>query len=548
MRPAGRSETDSLYFNYPHFEAPDADARSTQKEVFPVAIVGAGPIGMTAALALAKEGVRSVVFDNKATFNDGSRAICIAKPSYYIMEQIGAIAPFLEKSLPWTIGRSFYRGKQILEFQMPDGPDEKFRPMYNLQQQYIEQYLWEAANASELIELRWQSEVSGVTDGAKDTQLTVKDTAGEYTLTANWVLACDGARSPIRTFRGHRLHGENFEGRYVIADIQMAHDYPTIRRALFDPSSRPGGTVLIHKEPDNIWRIDYQLKDDESRDEALLEENVRNSVAAVLRDIDYQGSWELEWWSVYSANTLALDDYRDGRVFFVGDSAHIVPIFGVRGLNNGLADAANIGWKLGWVVNGKAGAELLDSYTPERRGATLDVFANATKSARFMTPNTHGWKLMRDAALSLALTHPFAGELANPRQMTAFTYTASPAVLPPSEQSSESAFTGGPDVGALFSEVRLPSGFLSDQLGQNFTVLCFDETLAKQIEDACNDADYLNVLLLPHPSGTSEKYSANKCSAYLIRPDKHIAGRWLEACASEVVSGYRRVTFRDITV
>ncbi|WP_299418043.1 FAD-dependent monooxygenase [uncultured Sulfitobacter sp.] len=118
MRPAGRSETDSLYFKYPYFDAPDRDRANTDT---PVAIVGAGPIGMTAALALAKQGIASVVFDNKATFNDGSRAICVARPSFYIMEQIGALEPFLAKSLGWTTGRTFFRGKQILEFQMPDG-------------------------------------------------------------------------------------------------------------------------------------------------------------------------------------------------------------------------------------------------------------------------------------------------------------------------------------------------------------------------------------------------------------------------------------------
>ncbi len=566
MRPAERNKLDSLYFNYPHFHAPDPATREKHQNNAPVAIVGAGPIGMTAALALAKEGVRSVVFDNKSSFNDGSRAICVARPSFYIMQQIGAIAPFLEKSLPWTTGRTFYRGQQILEFKMPDGPDEKFRPMYNLQQQYIEQFLWQKVEACELVDIRWQSEVVGLKDTTEGARLTVADPAGEYLYDADWVLACDGARSPVRTMRGLRLKGENFEGRYVIADIQMDHDYPTIRRALFDPSSRPGGTVLVHKEPDNIWRIDYQLEDDESADEALREENVRNSVTAVLKDIDYEGSWELEWWSVYSANTLALDDYRDGRVFYVGDSAHIVPIFGVRGLNNGLADAANIGWKLGWVLNGKAGNDLLDSYTPERRGATLDVFANATKSARFMTPQTHGWKLMRDAALSLALTHPFAGELANPRQMTPFTYSESPAVLSTDEHANHSGFTGGPEVGAFMPDVKLneashhdaplfsdnfPAEFLSDLLGRGFTALCFDTRLAQQIKESYAQQldenasdDCLTVVTLAHPSAIATKFAASAHSVYLIRPDMHIAARWFNTTASAVIRGFCSVTFQ----
>ncbi len=538
MRPEGRLDTDSLYFEYPHFDAPDRARRETETAAA-VAIVGAGPVGMTAALALAREGVRSVLFDAKDTFNDGSRAICIARPSYYILEQLGAVAPFLEKALGWTTGRSFYRGRKILEFQMPDSPDEKYRPMYNLQQQYIEQFLWQAVEASGLIETRWQSEIIGVEDSGGEVLLTVRDPTGDYSFGASWVLACDGARSPIRTLRGHRLKGENFEGRYVIADIRMQHDYPTIRRALFDPACRPGGTVLIHKQPDDIWRIDYQLEQHEGTEDAIREETVRRSVALVLKDLDFDGEWELEWWSVYSANTLAMDDYRDGRIFFAGDSAHIVPIFGVRGLNNGLADAANIGWKLGWVLNGGAGEALLDSYTPERRGATLDVFANASKSARFMTPNSHGWKLMRDAALSLALTKPFAGELANPRQMTAFTYSESPAVLP-----DDPAFSGGPGVGAFMPEIKLNSGYLSDRLGKGFTVLCFGASMVEQISALGLGETGLVVVVLPQPSAVSDRLAAGPGSAYLIRPDMHIAGRWFDATAARVIEGYHRVVFK----
>ncbi len=538
MRPAGRSETDSLYFQYPKFEAPEPEAREG-KQATTVAIVGAGPVGMTAALALAREGIASILFDNKDTFNDGSRAICIARPSYYILESLGIADPFVEKSLGWTKGRSFYRGKQILEFEMPDSSDEKYRPMYNLQQQYIEQYLWEVVAENDLIETRWQSSLEDIKDIENGVCLTVKDPAGEYQIDAEWLLACDGARSTTRSKRGLRLQGQNFEGRYVIADVQMDHDYPTIRRALFDPTCRPGGTVLIHRQPDNIWRIDYQLEDHEATDDAIQEAKVRASVEAVLADIGHKGPWELEWWSVYSANTLVLDDYRDGRVFYVGDSAHIVPIFGVRGLNNGLADAANIGWKLGWVLNGKAGPKLLDSYSPERRGATLDVFANASKSARFMTPNSHGWKLMRDAALSLALDHPFAGQLANPRQMTAYTYADSLAVVP-----SQDAFEQGPKVGAVIQDVALNGQFLSDQLGDGFTILCFGEALKTELEKASNDKDDITIVGLSTSSSASSYYGAVEGTAYLIRPDLHIAAKWKDTDVTTILDTYRRVTFQ----
>ena len=536
MRPAGRGELDSVYFDYPHFDEPRGSRRAHLGDPARVAIVGAGPVGMVAALTLAREGIRSVLIESKSTFNDGSRAICIARQSFHILQSLGALEPFLAKALGWTTGRSFYRGRQILEFTMPDSPSEKFRPMYNLQQQYIEQYLWQAIDKNPLVDMRWQSRVTGLKSGPDGVELTVSDPQETYSLKADWLLAADGARSAIRKTLGLKLSGENYEGRYVIADVQMQHDYPTIRRALFDPNCRPGGTVLIHKQPDDIWRIDYQLASGESESEALAEDNVRSSVDLVLKDIGYTGGWELEWWSIYSANTLALDDYRHGRVFFIGDSAHIVPIFGVRGLNNGIADAHNIGWKLGRVLNGLAGEELLDSYTSERRGATLDVFANATRSARFMTPPSPGWRIMRDAALGLALEHPFAGDLANPRQMTPFTYAGSPAVLP-----DHPGFAGGPIPGAAMPDAKVGDGFLSDLLGSGYTLVCFDRQLSDQVSQL---PDAPEVVCLDHPSEASRVLGAGQRSAYLVRPDLHIAARWPEASAVGIADAMKTLSFR----
>ena len=544
MRPAGKGPLDSLYFNYPIFparRAPELDGVATRH---PVAIVGAGPIGMTAALVLARYGIRSVLIDRKDTFNDGSRALCIARPTMHILERIGAVAPFLKKSLGWRYGRSYYRGEQIFRLEMPHPANEKYLPMYNLQQQYIEQYLHDAVAASDLVDMRWQSELSDIQPGAEGVTLGIASPAGNYRLDADYVLAADGARSPVRSQLGLRMKGDNYEGRYVIADIRMDHDFPTERRAFFEPSGNPGGTVLIHKQPERIWRIDYQLREGESEQDAMREDNIRARVGAILGDIGHDKPWELEWWSVYSANTLCLDDYRHGRVFFIGDAAHIVPIFGVRGLNNGLADSENLGWKLALVLRGEADERLLDSYTPERRGATLDVFANATKSTRFLTPPTRGWRLAREAALSLSLKHEFPRGLANPRQMQPYTYSESP-LTPYAGRDAE--FAGGPVSGSVAPNAKLPDGsHLLDQAGIGMTAILFcagsPSTDDIMLLDRLRNTDKRLAALLIGTSHVSDAdgeiarlYAAAPGTLYLLRPDLHIAGRWKTIAANEVL-------------
>ncbi len=558
MRPQGKGPLESLYFDYPQFPARRVAEQDGRGVGHKVAIAGAGPIGMTAALTLARYGIASVLLDAKATFNDGSRAICVARPSMQILQRIGAVEPFLAKALGWRHGRSYYRGQQIYRLEMPHAASEKYLPMYNLQQQYIEQYLHDAVAACPLIDMRWQSEVTGLDARENAATLRVASPAGDYDLDARYVLAADGARSPLRGMLGLRLKGENYDGRYVIADIQMDHDFPTERRAFFEPAGNPGGTVLIHKQPDNLWRIDYQLRSGESEADAVREENIRARVQAILDDIGHRGAWALEWWSLYTANTLCLDDYRHGRVFFIGDSAHIVPIFGVRGLNNGFADAHNIGWKLAYVLNGDADARLLDSYSPERRGATLDVFESATKSTRFMTPPTRGWQLARAAALSLAVGHEFTRGLANPRQMQPYSYAASPLTA---FAARDNDFTAGPASGAAAPNASLADGgHLLDRAGDGFTGLLFctgpiASTDAQLLRDLASlDPRFAALVIagagagapaagrtqLADPDGAiAAVYGAGPGTFYLLRPDLHVAGRWRAADADEIVRALR---------
>ena len=547
MRPAGRGPLESLYFDYPTFAPPRVAELDGAKKRHRVAIVGAGPIGMTAALTLAKYGIPSVLLDGKNTFNDGSRATCISRSSMQIFDQLCAVEPFINKSLGWRHGSTFYRGHVVYRLEMPHSDNDKYLPMYNLQQQYVEQYLHDAVERSSLIDMRWASEATGIEVRNDGVTVKIASQIGNYALDSEYVVAADGARSAIRGFMGLRLAGDNYEGKYVIADVRMEHDYPTERRAFFEPASNPGGTVLIHKQPGNIWRIDYQLRPGESEDEAIAEATIRARVGAIIAEIGHTGGWDLEWWSIYSANTLCLDDYVHGRVIFAGDSAHIVPIFGVRGLNNGLADAHNIGWKLGYVLSRHADARILASYTPERRGATLDVFANASKSTRFMTPPTRGWKIMRDAALSLSLRHDFAKRFADPRQMTPYTYADSPLT---SAADHDGEFAGGPRRGAACANAKLAEGgYLLDHAGAGFSALMFaGDTPQTELAELARTLAKLDPLFKPvfisrdmtdSCKAITEAFDAVPGTVYLLRPDLHVAGRWRQCNAVEILAAMK---------
>jgi len=536
----------SLYYNYevyPYFHSHE----DTVADVDTVTVVGAGPIGMANALLLAKQGVKVILLSSEQQLSEGSRALVYTKRSMEILQAAGAAERIMSKALPWTHGNSIYKGQVVFRMASPTNEHDQFAPLNNLQQNWLESFLLDTIKEQDNIEVRWGNKVVAHEQENDKVTLTVHTPEGEYKHISNWVVAADGGRSPIRESMKLWMEGASYEGRFVIADIRIKLDYPTERLAFFSPDWNPGNTILMHREPDDIWRFDYQLDPNISPEEALKPENLHKAVNDQLKMIGQDHlEWEMDWSTVYSARALTLDNYVHNRIMFVGDAAHLLPIFGVRGANTGFQDAQDLSWKLAAVVKGWAPEKLLESYTFDRVGAAREIIAEAGKSTRFMAPPTDGFRLLRNAVLSLSLKHEFVRPLYHWRTSRPHAYTHSPL----NSQNDDNAITNElTENGALIPNVKFADGsFLYDSISDKFSAVVLTKngqvpagliaeiTALKQqgipvqvtalaIDgEAVSDAD---VTLTINPEIAEERFFANAAAIYLVRPDQHINGRWV---------------------
>jgi 3-(3-hydroxy-phenyl)propionate hydroxylase len=491
-----------------------------------VVIAGGGSVGLTMAALLAAQGVACTVIEADEGFCTGSRAICLSRRSLEILHWCGAAEAVVNKGLAWTSGRSYFRDKEVLKFDMPHDATQRFAPMTNIQQFYVEEFALRAAEKlyPGKVQVLWNTRIAQVTNYADRAMLTLE---GGEQLRTDWLIACDGGRSTVREQLGLQLKGVQYEGRYVIVDVVQKStrllSAPVERLAWFDPPTNPGSTILMHRQPGDVWRIDYQVRDDEDPAEAVKPENVLPRVKAHLEWIGEAEPWEPQWISIYNAKCLTLDEYRHGRIFFAGDAAHLVPIFGVRGLNSGLDDVGNLAWKLAAVLRGQASDALLDSYSTERRAAALINIDFGSKSTEFMSPPHRGFDLMRQAALRLASSTPDVRSLINPRQ-------SAPVRYPNASKDTRVASPGyvAPEARVLIDGEHQ---HLTQRFGQAYVLLCFGEHLT---------AEGTQSIVLDSKSDSygeaGMRYEANQHTTVLVRPDGYIAARWDEAVTPATIA------------
>ena len=528
----------------------------------PVIVVGAGPVGLSAAIDLAQQGIKTLLVDDDDRLSTGSRAICFAKRTLEIWDRLGCGERMVEKGVSWNRGKVFFKDKQVYDFDLLPEISHHRPAFINLQQYYAEGYLLERAQQLSNLQIRWRNKVIGCKESDSGVELSIETPDGSYRVSCDYVVAADGARSPIRALMGLESKGRTFRDRFLIADVKMKADFPTERWFWFDPPFHPGQSVLLHRQPDNIWRIDFQLGWDADPVVERQPERVIPRVKALLGE---ETEFELEWCSVYTFSCLRMETFRHGRILFAGDSAHGVSPFGARGANSGVQDAENLAWKLKLVLGGKAPEQLLDTYASEREYAADENILNSTRATDFITPKSEISRIFRDATLDLAKDCAFARRLVNSGRLSVpATLVHSPLNTPDCDDFAGAMAPGAAALDAPVFVDGKPDWFLR-QIGDRFTCLFFtkDQMLSPQTRESISalsraNVEVASIVVAPriHPASQAngprliedrdgllaERFDAAPDTVYLIRPDQHVCARWRSFSSERVIDAVARAT------
>jgi 3-(3-hydroxy-phenyl)propionate hydroxylase len=507
----------------------------------PVVIVGAGPVGLTLALDLAQRKQAVVLLDDADRIGEGSRAICFSKRSLEVWDRLGVAAPMVEKGVVWQVGRIFRGDALLYQFDLLPEPGHKMPAFINLQQYHAEAFLVDRVGQLDTIDLRWRNKVAAIDRRNDHVVLTIDTPDGPYTLAASYVVACDGARSALRGMVGADFQGQVFEDQFLIADVKMTAKFPTERWFWFDPPFHAGKSALLHRQPDDIWRIDLQLSRDADASIERLPENVRPRIAKMLG----HDQFEFEWISIYKFYCRRMQKFLHGRVIFAGDAAHQVSPFGARGANSGIEDAENLGWKLAMVLRDDAPASLLQSYDHER-GAAADVnIRESTRATEFMAPANEQEARLRRAALSLATETEFGKRMINGGRLSVPSVYDSPL----STEESD-VWAAGPRPGAHMVDAPLVGAhdFLSDAFmaqGRGFTLLESANGVAADLPDGVAHIHIGHDKPLRDEAGLfAARYDATPGSAYLLRPDGYVAARFRKPSHGAIAAAVARASGR----
>jgi 3-(3-hydroxy-phenyl)propionate hydroxylase len=506
-------------FSFGYSRSPDQDAASTVRH--PVIIVGAGPVGLAAGIDLAQRGVPVVILDDADRIGEGSRGLCYSKRCLEVLDTLGAGEAVAEKGVEWKVGKVYFKDREVYEFDLLPDAGHKMPAFVNLQQYYLENYLVERVEQLDEVTVRWRNKVTGLAQDTDGVTVDIETPDGPYQLRADWLIAADGANSTLRKLMDIEFVGETFRDQFLIADIKMEADFPAVRRFWFEPPFHDGQSTLLHKQPDGVWRVDFQIGWDADPKEETKSEKVRARLDKMMEGRAY----ELEWLSVYTFQCRRNERFVYDRVIFTGDAAHQVSPFGARGANSGIEDSHNLAWKLALVLKGAAPASLLESYDLERIQAAETNIGHSTRSTDFLVPKSPGDKRLRDAVLDLAVEFPFARLMVNSGRLHTAAHYDSPLSTPDTEDFGGTAKLGDPAPDAPMTDASGKDVWLLNALSRDFTLLHVTNGAAPNVPEGVSLITIGEDL--KDKSGLfAKRYDATPGACYLLRPDQYLTARF----------------------
>jgi 3-(3-hydroxy-phenyl)propionate hydroxylase len=344
----------------------------------PIVIAGAGPTGLTLANLLGAYGVECVLLERNASTVSEPRAVSIDDESLRTMQAVGLDAAVMSETVTGYGAHYFSpRGRCFAKVQPTEEPFG-FPRRNAFRQPVLERQLREALARFPHVAAAFEHELIDFEQDANEVRLRLRHAGEEHELACEWLIACDGASSPVRRKLGIEMSGSTFRERWLIVDLENSPVASPHTKVFCNPK-RP---CIALPGPHLTRRYEFMLHANE-RDEDMLAPAM---VAKLLREHEAAPESKIVRKVVYTFHARIADRWREGRVLLAGDAAHLTPPFAGQGMNSGLRDAMNLGWKLAAVTRRQLGPELLATYEPERRDHAWSMIGFALTIGRVMRP------------------------------------------------------------------------------------------------------------------------------------------------------------------
>ncbi|MCP4441686.1 MAG: pentachlorophenol monooxygenase [Aureispira sp.] len=335
-----------------------------KKSNCPVLIVGAGPTGLMMACQLSRFGVDFRIIDKKEGTTQLSKALGVQARTLEIYEQLGIVEEALAQGVPAESMQVMVNGKLAQEIPLSAMGEglTAYPYMFVLEQSKNEDLLY-AYLKKNGHEVEWNCEMLEFMQEEDNATVLIQDKNGEQEeITANWVIAADGGRSPLRHALQMQFKGDTYENIFYVVDTDIEWEFK--EKKLYSNLAHSSFAAFFPMKDDNRYRV-VGILPEEFENEADVSFDDIKEVIKEKHKIKLEFG-KTHWFSVYKVHHRCIDNFRNGRVFFAGDAAHVHSPAGGQGMNTGLQDAYNLAWKLAWVLQEKAPLSVLDTYNEER--------------------------------------------------------------------------------------------------------------------------------------------------------------------------------------